>query len=195
MSPRTYTMRARADAAAATRERIVAAAADLLQERLRSDIRLQDVATRAGVSVQTVLRVHESRATLLDRATAFMLERIATELRAQPGDIVGSVRAWFDHYERMGDAVIAGLAAEADPAVAPTLALGRRLHRGHVERQLGPQLATIPAERRRGIVDALVCACDVYTWKLLRRDMCRSRPAAEATVAHMVRSILEGGAR
>lgn len=192
MSPRTYTMRARADAAEATRQRIVEAAADLLQERIRSDIHLQDVATRAGVSVQTVLRVHESRDTLLDRAMARMLERIATELRAEPGDIAGSVTAWFDHYERMGDAVITGLAAEADPAVGPTLELGRRLHRGHVERQFGPQLANVPPSERREVVDALVCVCDVYTWKLLRRDLGRSRTSAEATVVRLVSSLIGG---
>lgn len=193
MSPRAYTMRARADAAEATRQRIVDAAADLLQERIRSDIRLQDVAARAGVSVQTVLRAHENRATLLDRAMARMLERIATELRgAEPGDIAGSVHAWFDHYERMGDAVITALAAEDDPAVAPTVALGRRLHRGHVERQFGPQLANVPATDRREVVDALVCATDVYTWKLLRRDLKRSRTSAEATVVRLVRSMIGG---
>jgi hypothetical protein len=41
-------------------------------------------------------------------------------------------------------------------------------------------------------LDCLICACDVYTWKLLRRDMGRSRSDAEARVRQMVSGILGG---
>lgn len=189
---RSYTMRARAEAAEATRQRILRAATELLQARLRADIRLDDVAERAQVSVQTILRVYGSRAQLLDGAMAATLDQIGAELRAEPGDIDGSITAWFDHYERLGDAVITSLAEESDPAVGPTVRLGRRLHREHVLAQFGPQLAGAAEPDRTQLVDSLVCACDVYTWKLLRRDLGRSRAAAEATVGRIVRSLLGG---
>lgn len=96
--------------------------------------------------------------------------------------------AWFDHYEEYGDLVVRNLADETDPDVAPIVAIGRARHRAHVERQLGP----LPAELPEPLLDALVCACDVYTWKLLRRDMRRSRAAAEATMTLMIRSLLGG---
>ena len=41
------------------------------------------------------------------------------------------------------------------------------------------------------LLDALVIACDVYTWKLLRRDAGRSRLDAEGCVRFIVSRILE----
>ncbi|MFB4305400.1 TetR/AcrR family transcriptional regulator [Actinomadura sp. GTD37] len=190
---RSYTQRARAQSAEANRRRILDAAVTLLSSRLRSDIRLEDVAAEAGVSVPTVLRAYGSRARLIELALEKVLEGMGAELeRPEPGDVAGSVTAWFDHYERFGDAVVRNLADESDPAAAPIVRLGRTLHRRHVERQLGPRLAAVPEERRATVVDALVCVCDVYTWKLLRRDMGRPRDGAEATVALLIESLLKG---
>ncbi|MEU8117662.1 TetR/AcrR family transcriptional regulator [Spirillospora sp. NPDC049024] len=190
---RSYTMRARARSAEETRQRVLDAAVRLLGSRLRSDIRLEDVAAEAGVSVPTVLRAHGSRARLIELALERLLEGMGAELRQpEPGDVPGSVSAWFDHYEKYGDAVVRNLADEADPAVAPIVRIGRTRHRRHVESQLGPRLDSVPDERRATAVDALVCACDVYTWKLLRRDMGRSRSEAEATMTFMIESLLEG---
>ena len=46
------------------------------------------------------------------------------------------------------------------------------------------------AKRRRSLIDELVCTCDVYTWKLLRRDLGRSRRQTEATILAMVTAIV-----
>lgn len=184
-------MRARAAAAEATRERILAAALELLKSRLRSDIRLEDIAQRARVSVQTVLRVFGTRVQLLDEALDAVVQEIAEELRpAEPGDVEAAVRTWFDHYERLGDVVVRSLAEESDPEVQPIVRIGRARHRQRVERLFAPLLADRPAAKRARLVDALVCVCDVYTWKLLRRDMGRSRREAEATMALMVTSVM-----
>lgn len=192
-SGRAYTMRARAESAEATRLRILDAAGELLKIRFRSDIRLEDVAARAGVSVQTVVRVFGGREPLLRQAIDDAVARIGLGLdRAAPGDVEASVSAWFDHYEELGDLVVRNLADEDDPAVGPLVRTGRTRHRRRVERQFGPQLEAMTAEDRGPTVDALVCACDVYTWKLLRRDLHRSRARAEATVARLVRSVLKG---
>ncbi|MFE0027445.1 TetR/AcrR family transcriptional regulator [Amycolatopsis sp. NPDC059021] len=192
-SARPYTMRARAAGAEQTRTRVLDAAAKLMSERLRSDIRLDDVATNAGVTVQTVLRVFGSKQKLFAAALDHVLADMAAELRqAEPGDVAGSVRTWFDHYEKYGDVVLGNLADERDPAVAPIVGLGRERHRAHVEAQLAPLLARYPAAGRRRLVDALVCVCDVYTWKLLRRDMGRSRAEAEATMSMMINAVLGG---
>lgn len=191
---RPYTMRSRAEAAEATRRRILDSAAGLLKARLRSDIRLEDIARDAGVSVPTVLRAFGSRARLLDLALEETLRVMRDTLRRpHPGDVAGSVSAWFDHYEEFGDVVVHNLAAESDPAVAPIVAIGRERHREHVERQFATWLEPMQAEQRSRLVDALVCVCDVYTWKLLRRDMGRPRPEAEATMTLMIESLLGGG--
>lgn len=186
-------MRARARAAEETRRRMLDAAVRLMKGRLRKDIRLEDVAAEAEVSVPTVLRAFGSRAKLLDLALTEVLEAIAADLRqAEPGDVAGSVAGWFDHYEAYGDVVVRNLAEEADPAVAPIVKIGRARHRAHVEHQFGPRLAGVPGDRRGPLVDALVCACDVYMWKLLRRDLGRPRAAAEATMTLMIESLLGG---
>ncbi|NKZ03593.1 TetR/AcrR family transcriptional regulator [Actinomadura latina] len=190
---RSYTQGARARSAEATRQRILDAAVTLLSSRLRSDVRLEDVAAGAGVSVPTVLRVYGNRGRLIELALEKVLEEMGDELRRpEPGDVAASVTAWFDHYEKFGDVVVRNLADESDPAVAPIVRIGRTRHRRHVESQLGPRLAAVPEERRAMVVDALVCACDVYTWKLLRRDMGRARAEAEATMTLMIESLLEG---
>ena len=67
---------------------------------------------------------------------------------------------------------------------------GRSGHRQWVRRQFAPHLVDLDPTRRRVVVDALVCACDVYTWKLLRRDMVRSRAETESTMRQMVESLL-----
>ncbi|MBS0339452.1 MAG: TetR/AcrR family transcriptional regulator [Proteobacteria bacterium] len=185
---RQYTMRARAASAEATRERILDVAVALLAARFRSEIRLDDVAAGAGVSVQTVLNVYGGREALLELA----LERWLAELRAQrlgaePGDTAGGMAALLDHYERFGDLVIRNLAEQADLALIET---GRSGHRKWVQRQFAPQLAKVSAARRRSLVDALVCSCDVYTWKILRRDMRRARTDVEATMTSVVEALL-----
>jgi AcrR family transcriptional regulator len=190
-SRRAYTMRARADAAAATRQKIIDAAVALLKTRLRTDIRLDDVAAAAGASVQTILRIFGSRAALMEHAGSELMRQIGEQRdRAAPGDIDGAIADLFEHYEEVGDAVIHSLADEDDPAVQPLIAIGRTQHRRWVERHFGPQLASRDPAGRERLVDALVCACDVYTWKLLRRDMGRSLDNARLTMAWAVKTLL-----
>ena len=185
---RSYTMRARATSAEATRRRILEVVVALLKTRFRSEIRLEDVAAGADVSVQTVLNVYGSRSALLDLALEGLLAELrAQRLRAERGDTAGGMAALVDHYEQFGDLVIRNLAEQADPELIET---GRAGHRQWVQRQFAPQLAGVSPARRRSVVDSLVCACDVYTWKLLRRDMRRSRPDVEATMRAIVEALL-----
>jgi len=185
-------MRARADAAEGTRQRILdAAAAELWAHRL-ADVRLDNIAARAEVTVQTVLRVFGTRSDLLELALAGVRDQIRRRREmADPGDVEGTVRALFDHYEEYGDFVIRNLADEGDvPELRERLDAGRRLHRLSMQRQFAPQLAEIVGAERKRTVDCLVAACDVYTWKLLRRDMGRSRQEAESCAREMVTGIL-----
>jgi len=188
---RQYTMTARADSADETRRRILAAAVDQVWRRRVSEVRLQDVAVGADVTTQTVLRLFDTRSRLLDSALEAMRDRILEQRgSASPGDIAGTVTALFDHYEEMGDFVIRNLAEEdVHPELADWLMRGRRAHRKSMERQFAPQLAGRPD--RDVLVDCLVVACDVYTWKLLRRDAGKSRADAEACVGRLVGAIIE----
>jgi AcrR family transcriptional regulator len=188
-------MRARAASAQATRGRILAAAADEMWGKRTASVRLEGIADRAGVTVQTVLRLYGTRERLLRAGGALVGERIRVQREAAPpGDVDGTLRELFDHYEQIGDFVIRLLADEAElPDMAEWLAGGRRFHRRSMQRQFAPWLERRRPSERRQLVDALVAACDVYTWKLLRRDMGRSREQAEACVRRLVAALLGGG--
>ena len=182
-------MRARAASAEATRGRILDAVVDLLKTRFRSEIRLEDVAADAQVSVQTIMNVFGGRAALLDRGLSKLLQNLREQrLRPCPGDIPGAIQALVEHYEQFGDLVIRNLAENADRELIEG---GRVGHRGWVQRQFGPQMSAFGPKARRKRIDQLVCACDVYMWKLLRRDMGRSREEAASTILSTVNAILK----
>lgn len=186
-------MKARAAAAQETTRQVLRAAAALLWEKLSPEITLADVAERAGVSVQTILRHFGTREKLLAAAEDFLREEIRAERRAPEGDIPAAVRAIFDHYELRGDAVLRMLAQEHwNDHIRAINDSGRSQHRQWVEAVFAPQLAArAESERERAaLVDLLVVATDVYTWKLLRRDRGLARDEAEAGVKRLIAAIL-----
>jgi AcrR family transcriptional regulator len=187
---RTYVMRARADAATQTRQRILRATFDLSMEKMSVEIVLDDVAARASVSVQTILRHFGSRDGLFDAVEEFAKEEIRDERAAPPGDVPAAVRVLYDHYERRGDAVLRMLAQEYwDERTRRVNEQGRRQHREWVRTVFAPLLdGRADAEET---ADLLVVATDVYTWKLLRRDRKLSRARAEAGVRRLIAGLLE----
>jgi AcrR family transcriptional regulator len=181
-------MRARAASAEATRRRVLDAAVSLLKSRFRSEIRLDDVAAGAQVTVQTIINVFGGRSALLDQALEELLRDLrAQRLRPDPGNIEGAIAALIEHYEQFGDLVIRNLAENADREL---IEIGRVGHRQWVQRQFAPQMAKLDAKGRRSLIDQLVCAGDVYAWKLLRRDMGRSRTETESTILATVHAIV-----
>ena len=74
-TPRSYRMRARADAAEQTRLRIIGAAIELGFEKPVAAITLPVIAERASVSVQTVLRQFGSREALIEEAAEYRTRR------------------------------------------------------------------------------------------------------------------------
>ena len=183
---RAYTMGARAEAVQETRTRIQEALFRLGCERLFIDISLDDVAREAGVSVQTVLRQFGSRAALLEANTEYAVDRIAEERETPVGDVDAAVRAICHHHEMRGEIALLMLAQErAIPQVGALTENGRRMHRQWVVDVFSPLTGNDDA-----MVDLLVVATDVYTWKLLRRDRKLSRAQTENRVKELVRAVL-----
>src|SRR3954464_8737192 len=177
---RRYRMVARAEAAAATRERLLASAWDQFADRPFDDVHLSAVSADAGVSVQTLHAHFGTKAALF---TAAWLWGGAPEGgrrdEAPVGDVRAAVRILYDSYERDGDAVLRLLTQEERiPAVHEMAESGRRWHRAWVERTFEPD-----GERQ---LIALVVATDLLVWKLLRREKGLDRDAAERIVADMV---------
>lgn len=186
---RAYTMTARARSVEETRTRILDATVALHSERLAADIALDDVAGRAGVSVQTVLRHFGSRAGLVDAAFEHGSRQVQEERRAPVGDVGGAVRVLVDHYEARGDGVLVLLGQEQHAEQVRRITdHGRQAHRTWVEEVFAPYLAERPDSDE--LTDLLVVATDVYTWKLLRRDRGLSRDHTESRMRRLVGVLL-----
>ncbi|TQS44685.1 TetR family transcriptional regulator [Cryptosporangium phraense] len=186
---RAYTMRSRADAVAGTRLRVLRAVRELAEESFDLDPTLEAVAARAGVSVQTVLRHFGTRDALLDAAIAAGLEDTRDERRVPAGAVTAAartavaVRTVVAHYEKRGDFMLHLIGHERDdPRFAAITGPGRALHRAWV--------AEVFAPGSEDVLDLLVVACDLFTWKLLRRDRGLSRAATEARMRRLVDAIL-----
>lgn len=190
---RPYRMVARAESVAATGERILDAAVELFWEGPGEPISLDEVARRAGVSVQTVIRRFGGRdgltAAAADRETA----RIGNQRALAPaGDTAGAVRILVDHYEELGTRVLRLLAEEErSPGVREFAERGRAFHREWCARVFAPSLEGRPGAERRRRLAQLVAVCDVYSWKLLRRDAGLSRRQTELALVELLTPLLE----
>jgi AcrR family transcriptional regulator len=191
MNPkRPYTMTARAEAAEATRLRILDAVLGLAMTKLLTEISLDDVASAAGVSVQTVLRRFGNRPGLMEAAREHSVSVIQGEREAPVGDVPAALTVLVDHYELRGDATIMMLAQESvEPQVADIVMSGRVLHRTWVESVFTPMLPEL-GPQREALVDLLVVATDVYTWKILRRDRGLDRAITEQRMLQLVSALI-----
>jgi AcrR family transcriptional regulator len=183
-------MRARAEAVEATRERIARAAMARFLAQLYDDVTIAAVAADAGVSAQTVLNHFESKERLFTAAAAiFSADLAGARERTQPHDAATAVAALMDQFEESGDGnVRLALLDERIPAVKAALDEGRSNHQAFLEGVFAGRLPRAPAERRRALA-ALHAATDVYTWKLLRRDLGLGRRAAQQVMTEMVEAI------
>jgi AcrR family transcriptional regulator len=180
-------MGARAEAVAATRRSIVHAVVGLASQHPFAEISLDDVAGRAGVSVQTVLRQFGSRDGLMDEAMDVAMTEVEESRRTPPGDVTAAVRTVMDHYEDRGRASLLLLGQETyDDLARRVTTRGKALHRDWV------RAAFAPATDDEAVLDLLVVATDVYTWKLLRLDRRLSRAATERRMHHLVTAVLAG---
>lgn len=191
---RPYRMRARADAAAATGERILDVAVELFWEHPGTDISLDEVARRAGVSVQTVIRRFGGKDGLVAAGGEREGARIAAQrFQATPGDVAGAVSVLIDHYEEFGDRVVRMLAEEQRVAALAVVAdRGRELHRDWCTRMFADALQRRTGADRQRLLAQLVAVCDVYTWKLLRRDSRLSRRQTELAIRELLNGLLGG---
>jgi len=184
---RRYDMTARAAKALATRERIRASAMELYLRRSIEEFTLEAVAAQAGTTVQTVLRAFGSKDELIYAALEDMAAGGVFLKPTPAGDVRAAVSAFFDIYESVGDLVMQRLNEERRrPALKPSLDQGRENHRDGVKTVFAPQLERLSGAARAQLITMLIVLTDVYIWKLLRRDMGLSRPAAEAIVRKMI---------
>jgi AcrR family transcriptional regulator len=192
---RPYRMTARAEAAAATGRRILQAVVELHTERFHDQVTLEDVADRAGVTAQTVLRRFGSKEQLLTAAA----EQVQADVRRQRwqapvGDVSAAVENLLDHYEEQGRGVLRLLAQEERvPQFHTIIQQGRQGHREWVQHVFGPFLHA--ASQPAVLETQLVALTDVYVWKLLRLDTGLDRGQTRAALLGMIHAVLDAKER
>jgi AcrR family transcriptional regulator len=188
---RPYRQTARAESAAETGKRIVAAFIERLGDQWYDEITLDRVADEAGVTVQTLVRRFGGKAGLLAEAIREMVRNAKERRATSSGDLEQLVRSLVDDYERSGDTIIRLLALEGrHAALHEPMTDGRDRHRNWIVKAFADDLEPLESEVRQAALDALVIATDVYTWKLLRRDMGRGVGATQVAIIGMIRSTL-----
>ena len=181
-------MVARAEAAAATQERMLASAWRRFSERAYEQVRLADIAADAGVTVQTLHSqfgkkdelfvaawvwaigpegARRDSAPVGDVREAVRLSTTPTSVRAMRSYVCWPRRTGFPRFTRWPNA-------------------GRAWHRAWVERTFAPLLAGLKGAARERRLVALVVATDLLVWKLLRREMGLGRATAERIVIEMI---------
>lgn len=184
-------MRARAEGMADSRDRIARAMMTLAFEQAYEDITLAAIAREASVSHQTVLNHFDSKEGVAAAAAEIISrETISARNKAVPGDVAGAIHVLVGEYERFGDAGVRwALAADRLGSLAPLLDRAREGHQAWLVRTFGGALPRATVLRTQ-VIHGLHAATDVYTWKLLRRDLRLTRDETEAIMANLVHGIL-----
>lgn len=190
---RAYDMTKRMESVEGTRRRIAAAALELYEEHDFDAVSLNAIARAAGVSHQTVLNHCGTKAGVVLAAGALFSERIrGLEADAVAGDVASVVGTTCRRYEALGDANVRWEAMSSRvPEIAEGLARGRLIFQSWLQDMLGDLMPgdDEPEERRRVLL-GLHAALDVFTWKLLRRDLGLSQEQTERQLSDLVLGVL-----
>ena len=192
-APRAYCQQLRAQQTDANTGRILQAGVTLIKTSRRlADITLDEIAQASGITVRTILRRFGSRDGVLEAAFhPLQVEVQSLRVATPPGDVDAAIGAMLDQYEQIGDFNIRALEAEDQLTLAHRgLELGRRSHREWLEFAFAPQLDGVRGREREARLVALYAATDIYLWKLLRRDLKRSREETHDAICRLVRGVL-----
>jgi AcrR family transcriptional regulator len=185
---RPYRQTARAAAAENLRLRIVAAFHKLLLRRWIDEITLDEVAVSVGTTRQTVIRLFAGKDGLLE----VVMDRLRAEAiprTSMPADVSGrtALENLIAHYEAVGDMVVRFLAQEErHSALRSLLAQGRLEHRAWVAERFAATRSGLSKVERERQITRLIVATDIYTWKLLRRDLGKSQDEVLAVMAGII---------
>jgi AcrR family transcriptional regulator len=189
---RPYRQSARAEAAEATGHRILDAFLDAMRDEWLDDVTLERVAANAGVTVQTVIRRFGGKDGLLAAAAHRIEARVLAERHTPVGDLRRAVTNLCADYEVTGDMLVRLLAQEERfGALKGFLDFGRERHRAWVAQVAAPWLAALRPAEREATLDTLVAAFDVYVWKLVRRDMGRTRAQTERLMHRLAQGAIQ----
>jgi len=182
-------MTARAQAAAATGERVLAAAWRHFGSRPYEDVLLREIAADAQVTVQTLHARFGTKDGLFTAAYAwFGREELAARPAVASPDVEEAIATLYERYERHGQAVLRMLSQEQRIAAVRRMTdAGRAYHRHWAQVTFAPLMSGLQGHPRERCLTAIVAATDVLVWKLLREDAGLARAEAQRTAAELVR--------
>lgn len=176
---------------AETREKILLALADVIAEEGVSDLAVQDVADRAGVSHRTVYRHFADRQGLLDALAEWVQEGLGAEVGATEDEIAGldhalaTIPRVFAGFDELGTLAVGmarlSLATEVRSA----------LHRERTERFRGlfaPHLEGL--EDPEAVFAVIRHLMSAVTWWVLRDEFGLEGERAGRAVATVVQAVL-----
>jgi AcrR family transcriptional regulator len=190
---RPYRMTARARAAERTGERIIDVMLELFAEMPYDRIRLEDVASRAGVTVQTVIRRFGTKHGLLAATVERELSRLGADRAAAMEDSPEqTLHSLIRYYEKYGELILKLYAEAAQaPGVPELAARSRRYHVSWCREAFAGHLADADGQATRNRRLAQVVAlCDATTWRILRFDGGLSVKQTEEALREMLLPLL-----
>ena len=169
-------MSERARQVARNDRKIMSAMSDLWLKLPLSEITLDKVSERSGVTVRTILRKFGSKEGLLKACIENDGNRfIRGRMQVTPGDLHGILDALLEEYERMGDALIRTLTVEYHfPSTHELLQKARSIHREWCALVFAPYLPSPASDQYETVLSAFIAGTEFYLWKLLRRDLGKS---------------------
>lgn len=189
---RTYHMTERAEQVARNNRRIMDAMAELWLEMPLSELTLDKVAERSGVTVRTILRKFGSREGLLQACVEDGGGFTEKRMQVTQGDIPAALDAMLEEYERMGDALIRTLTVEFEfPSTREMLHKGRLIHREWCTKVFEPFLPPETSEKYETVLSAFIASTEFYLWKLLRKDLGKSREQCRQIFLFSLESLAE----
>ncbi len=188
-------MTARAQATAATGERLLAAAWRHFATRPYEEVLLREIAAAAQVTPQTLHARYGSKEELFTAAYAWFGRREMAERPAIPtADVVVTITQLYDRYETHGSAILRMLSQEERiPTVHQMTEAGRAYHHHWAQTTFAPLLRGLRGHARERRLTAIVIATDLLVWKLLRLDMKLQRQQAERVVVEMIQGSSQAG--
>lgn len=188
---RPYDMGVRSKRVLETRTRILNAGQELFATQFLADFSLADVAKRADVTVQTLIRQFKSKDGLITAGLERVMATVeARREKAPVGDVKAVVQNLMRHYEVEGQLALQMLAQQHVPYLRAAAAVGRTRHRQWVSFTLGPLLKLPAGRAREQRLDELCAVTDVFVWKLFRIDWGRSELQTQKTIRDLVQRVL-----
>lgn len=190
---RPYRQVARARSQRRTQEALLDVALEEVFNDSWHDVSLESLASRGGVTKQTLLRHFGSKEGLFLQAIARVGAQVMEQRWTVPeGDVRGALDNLIDHYEEWGERSlrIGAWERKRSGVFAKLSKAARMVHYAWVERAFAPWLRDLDDQARARRRAALIAICDVNTWWLLSHDLELPRAEVHATLAAAVEGLL-----